>query len=259
MMEINNSKSGPTRVWGLPLMPYTIEESLERIDRLIEEGKPQFIITANLHYAMLTERMPELQALNEKAAFILADGMPLVWASRLQKTPLPERVAGADLIWKICERAAIRGYRVYFLGAAPSVAEEASRVLQERIPALTIAGTFAPPFRKMTDEEEADMFERIQRARPHILILAFGQPKGELWIGRNGGRIQVPVCIQLGASIDFVAGKVRRAPRRLQRFGLEWAFRLMQEPRRLARRYFCNGLFLIRMLFGHTRKRRSST
>jgi len=246
----------PIRVWGLPLMPYTLDGTVARIDELIQRGMPGFFVTANLHYAMLTEQIRELRALNERASFILADGMPLVWASRLQKTPLPERVAGADLIWRICELAAQREYRIFLLGAKPGVADKAAGRLRERFPGLTIAGTFSPPFRKMTEEEESSLIDEMHRVRPDILLVAFGQPFGELWIARNCERMQIPIAVQVGASIDFVAGNVRRAPRRLQRYGLEWAFRLAQEPRRLIGRYFQNGLFLIRMLFGHTRKRR---
>jgi N-acetylglucosaminyldiphosphoundecaprenol N-acetyl-beta-D-mannosaminyltransferase len=246
----------PVRVWGLPLMPYTLDGSVAKIDEMIRRGEPGFFVTANLHYAMLTEQIQELRALNERASFILADGMPLVWASRLQKTPLPERVAGADLIWRICELAAQRGYRIFLLGAKPGVAEKAADRLRERFPGLTIAGIISPPFRKLTEEEETSLIDEMRRVRPQILLVAFGQPSGELWIARNFERMQIPVAVQVGASIDFVAGNVRRAPGRLQRYGLEWAFRLAQEPRRLIGRYFRNGLFLIRMLFGHTRKRR---
>jgi N-acetylglucosaminyldiphosphoundecaprenol N-acetyl-beta-D-mannosaminyltransferase len=246
----------PVRVWGLPLMPYTLAASVERIDELIKQGEPACIVTANLHYAMLTDARRELRDVNEQAAFVLADGMPLVWASRLQKTPLPERVAGSDLIWKICELAARHQYRIFFLGGKPGVADKAADLLRGLYPGIAIVGAYSPPFRKMTGEEESNLIAEMRRLRPHILILAFGQPTGELWMARNCERMQVPVAIQLGASIDFVAGNVRRAPRRLQRYGLEWAFRLAQEPRRLLGRYFWNGLFLVRMLFGHTRKRR---
>jgi N-acetylglucosaminyldiphosphoundecaprenol N-acetyl-beta-D-mannosaminyltransferase len=246
----------PIRVWGLPLMPYTLDASVEKIDELIRRGTPEFIVTANLHYAMLTEQRRELRAVNEQAAFILADGMPLVWASRLQRTPLPERVAGSDLIWKICEMAAQRHYRIFIMGGKAGVADQAAELLRQRYPGIAIVGAISPPFRKMTDEEESSLFDEMRRVGPHILILAFAQPTGELWMAQNCAKTQIPVTIQLGASIDFVAGGVRRAPRRLQQSGLEWAFRLAQEPRRLLGRYFRNGLFLIRMLFGHTRRRR---
>jgi N-acetylglucosaminyldiphosphoundecaprenol N-acetyl-beta-D-mannosaminyltransferase len=244
----------PVRVWGVPLMPYTLDQAVDRIGALIAAGQPSYFITANLHYAMLSNERPRLQEINERAAFILADGMPLVWASRLQKTPLPERVAGSDLIWKICERAAQQGQRIFLLGGAPGVAEEAARLLPERYHGLAIAGTACPPFRTWTSEEEDALIAQIRTTRPHILFVAFGQPKGELWIAKNYEKLIIPICVQVGASIDFIAGKVRRAPRWMQRTGLEWAFRLAQEPRRLLGRYARNGLFLIRMLFGRTRK-----
>ena len=250
-----DSKTSPIDVWGVPLMPYSLLRALERIDRLIADGKPSYFITANLHYAMLSAEIPRLREVNSQAAFILADGMPLVWASRLLKEPLPERVAGSDLIWKMAERAAERGYRLYLLGGAPGIAEEAAKKLEARYPGLSIAGTACPPFRKWTLEEEAAIVDRIRASRPHILLVAFGQPKGELWIAEHREKLMVPLCVQVGASLDFVAGKVRRAPRWIQRSGMEWAYRLAQEPRRLVGRYARNIRFLVRMLFSRTRKR----
>src|SRR5258707_312571 len=119
-------------VWGLPLMPYNIDEALDRIDQLIDAGKPSYFITANLHYAMVSDQNERLREVNARADFILADGMPLVWASRLMKQPLPERVAASDLIWRICERAGLKGRRVFLLGGAPGIAEEAAKKLVEK-------------------------------------------------------------------------------------------------------------------------------
>jgi N-acetylglucosaminyldiphosphoundecaprenol N-acetyl-beta-D-mannosaminyltransferase len=242
------------RVWGIPLTPYTLEEALGRIDQLVAAGRPNYLITANLHYAMLSDQNPDLRAVNEGAAFILADGMPLVWAARWQKTPLPCRVAGSDLIWKIGERSAAKGHRLFLLGGAPGIADEAARKLRERYPGLIIAGTACPPFRDLNEVEERDLLAEIRGSGAQILIIAFSQPKGELWMARVCEKLMIPVCVQLGASLDFVAGKVRRAPRWLQRSGLEWAFRLAQEPRRLVGRYFRNAMFLMRMLFGRRRR-----
>jgi len=174
---------------------------------------------------------------------ILADGMPLVWASRGR---LPERVAGSDLVPALCERAATKGYRVFLLGAAPGVADEAARRLCARHPTLVIAGTAAPPFRELTVQEHADLFEQIRAARPDLMFVAFGQPKGELWVAEHSRALGVPVTAQVGATLDFLAGRVRRAPRWLQRLGLEWAYRLFLEPRRLVSRYARNGWFLIK-------------
>jgi N-acetylglucosaminyldiphosphoundecaprenol N-acetyl-beta-D-mannosaminyltransferase len=251
-----SDQTRPTWVWGVPLAPLTLAGAVARIDELIDAGLPSFFITANLHYAMLTAKRADLRAVNARAAFILADGVPLVWGSRLQKKPLPERVAGADLVWKMCEQAACRGRRIFICGAAPGVAATAADVLVKRYPGLIVAGTTSPPFRELVEEEERELLEEIRNARPHLLLVAFGQPKGELWIARNYEKLQIPVCVQLGASIDFIAGKFRRAPRWIQRIGMEWLFRLSQEPRRLIGRYARDIAFLIRMLFTQTRPQR---
>jgi N-acetylglucosaminyldiphosphoundecaprenol N-acetyl-beta-D-mannosaminyltransferase len=245
----------PVWVWGLPLAPVTLANAIEAIGALIAAGRPSYLVTANLNYAMLTDRRPELDALNRGAALVLADGMPLVWAARWQQTPLPERVAGSDLIFALSGLAARRGYRVFLLGGAPGVADQAARNLCERYPGLQIVGTVSPPYRDLDAAEHAALLETIRAARPNLLIGAFGQPRGELWMAENHRSLGVPVCVQMGAAIDFAAGRVRRAPRWVQRTGLEWAFRFALEPRRLGGRYLRNGLFLGKMLVRGRRNR----
>ena len=142
--------SDPVWVWGVPFAPLTLAGAVAAVGNLIEAGKPTYFITANTHYAMLTAGNPDLSSINERAAFIVADGAPLVWASRWQRSPLPERVAGSDLIFELCAKAAQEGYRVFFLGGAPGVAEEAARRLQARYPELRVVGTECPPFREPT-------------------------------------------------------------------------------------------------------------
>jgi N-acetylglucosaminyldiphosphoundecaprenol N-acetyl-beta-D-mannosaminyltransferase len=235
-------------VWGLPLARFGCAQTLEAIDRLIARREPAFFITANLHYAMLTGEDPRLRAVNQQAAFLLADGMPMVWYSRLTDKPLPERVAGADLIYSLAARAAQRGHRVFLLGGAPGIAEQAAHVLCRLHPALVIAGIEAPTLDALSAEEHAELIGRIRQAKPDLLLVALGQPKGELWLAENYQQLGVPACVQLGATFDFVAGRVRRAPRRLQQIGLEWLYRLASDPRRLAPRYLKNAVFLARAL-----------
>lgn len=232
------------RVWGLPLLPATFAEAVDAVERMIESRRPGYFITANLHWAMLSDRDARLKQVNREAAFLLADGMPLVWYSKLKRRSLPQRVAGSDLIYGLAERAALRGYRVFLLGGEPGVAEACAARLQSLHPSLKIVGVEAPPFRELTTQEHAAMLDRIRAVRPDILLAALGQPKGELLIHANHQALGVPACVQVGASFDFVAGKVRRAPRWLQRSGLEWAYRIWREPRRMAPRYFRNALFL---------------
>jgi N-acetylglucosaminyldiphosphoundecaprenol N-acetyl-beta-D-mannosaminyltransferase len=235
-------------VWNLTLAAYTFEQTIARIRELIAAGKPSYFITANLHYAMLCARDPSLEAVNRKAAFVVADGMPLVWASRWRAQRLPERVAGSDLMPALCSEGARHGYRVFLLGGAPGVGEQAAQRLRQRFEGLNIVGIEAPPFRALDSDENDRLVERIRNCRADLLFVAFGQPKGELWIAENYERLEVPVSVQIGASLDFMAGRVKRSPRLLQRLGLEWAYRLYCEPARLATRYRDNALFALRML-----------
>jgi N-acetylglucosaminyldiphosphoundecaprenol N-acetyl-beta-D-mannosaminyltransferase len=196
----------------------------------------------------LTRKTPALEAVNAQAAFVLADGAPLVWASRWKESPLPERVAGSDLIFDLCSAAAKSGYRVFFLGGAEGVADEAAQCLVQRYPGLQIVGTESPPYRELTPEEHNQLIDRVRSASPDILIVASTMPKGEIWIAENHKRLGIPLCVNLGAGLDFAAGRVRRAPRQLQKLGLEWAYRMSREPARLAPRYARNAWFLLSMV-----------
>ena len=240
------------RVWGVPLARLSMPEAVAAIGGLIKAARPSYCITANVHYAMLSGENRDLPAINERAALILADGAPLVWASRWQRSPLPERVAGSDLIFELCAFAAHQGYRVFLLGGADGVADEAARRLRDRYFGLQIVGTESPPYRELPPDEEAALIERIRTARADILLVAFGQPKGERWIVRNLDRLAIPVSVQVGASLDFAANRIPRAPIWMQNCGLEWAFRLRREPRRLFPRYIRNAWFIARMVATHS-------
>jgi N-acetylglucosaminyldiphosphoundecaprenol N-acetyl-beta-D-mannosaminyltransferase len=231
-------------LWGLPLAALRRAEAVEAVLDLVRAGRPSYVITASSHYAMLSAHDPRLREVNARAALIVADGKPLVWASRLNGAPLPERVAGSDMIFDLCARSAQEGFRVFLLGAAEGVAEEAAARLTTKYPGLVVAGTECPPFRPLSAAEHAALIDRVRATRPDILFLAFGQPKGEFWLAENAEALGVPVSIQIGASLDFAAGRFRRAPRWMQKTGMEWAYRMWQEPRRLVPRYVRNARFL---------------
>jgi N-acetylglucosaminyldiphosphoundecaprenol N-acetyl-beta-D-mannosaminyltransferase len=249
----NADSSGPApggnRVWifGIPLAPLTMAETVKAICDLIELGVPAYVITANTHYAMLSERHTDLRAINKGAAFIIADGAPLVWASRCSGHPLPERVAGSDLIFELSSVGARKGFRLFLLGGAEGVAVKAARRLCSFYPGLRVVGTECPSLQQLSEQEEMALVARIRAAKPDILLVAFGQPKGERWIYRHLDELVVPVSIQVGASLDFAAGMIQRAPRWMQNVGLEWAFRVALEPRRLFWRYASDAWFLIRV------------
>jgi N-acetylglucosaminyldiphosphoundecaprenol N-acetyl-beta-D-mannosaminyltransferase len=252
----------PVWVWGVPFASLSMAETVSTIGDLIEAGRPTFFITANVNYAMLTYENPELRAINERAAFIVADGAPLVWASRWQRSSLPERVAGSDLIMEMSAHAAKKGYRLFLLGGADGVAAKAVAWLCERFPGLQVVGFESPPFRELSVDEQDALAARIRAARPDLLFTAFTQPRGELWLAANCDLLGVPVMANVGAAIDFAAGRVRRAPHWVRKCGLEWAFRLGLEPRRLVRRYARNAWFIARMVardvLGATSRTRTS-
>jgi N-acetylglucosaminyldiphosphoundecaprenol N-acetyl-beta-D-mannosaminyltransferase len=233
---------------GLPITPVTMRETINLVSQFVNQSDPAFFITANLHYAMLTAEDRTLQSVNREAAFIVADGMPLVWASRKTNQPLPERVTGSDLIFQLTAEAATFGWRVFFLGGRPEIAKRAVDRLKERSPGLTVVGIETPMIRNQSDHQRSEMIQRIRTAKPDLLIGAFSMPDGEKWLARHHREMGVPLSVQLGASIDFAAGHVSRAPEWIQHCGMEWAYRLAVEPRRLANRYARNANFLARQL-----------
>jgi N-acetylglucosaminyldiphosphoundecaprenol N-acetyl-beta-D-mannosaminyltransferase len=233
-------------IWGLPFARLDRYETIEAVERLIRRGEPSFFITANVQYAMLCDGDPCLAEVNRQAAFLVADGMPIVWYSQLLGRRLPERVAGSDLIYLLARRAAERGHRVFFVGGKPGVAAAAATVLSWRYPGLQIAGVEAPELESLSAEEHQRLVERIREAHADLLLAALGQPKGELWLAANYRALGVPVSVQVGATFDFVAGRAARAPRWMQAIGLEWFHRMCCDPKRLVPRYARNASFLIK-------------
>jgi len=227
----------PIALFGVPFDNVTIAQALDRIEEMVGARRPHYIVTANVDFCIQALEDVELRRILFDADLVLCDGTPLVWASQLFGNPLPERVAGADLVPLLLQRAAKKGYRVFFLGGSPQVAERAVERLQAQYPDLVIAGHYAPPFRPLLDMNHEEISERIRQVQPDLLFVSFGCPKAEKWIAMHYQALGVPVCMGVGATIDFLAGRVRRAPAWMQRLGAEWVYRLAQEPRRLWSRY----------------------
>jgi N-acetylglucosaminyldiphosphoundecaprenol N-acetyl-beta-D-mannosaminyltransferase len=228
-----------SQVLGLPLSRLSYAETLKRIEQLADSKRPAFFITAPLNYAMECYKNPQLREVNRKAAFLVADGMPLVWVAKAKGKPLAERVAGSDLVPSMCEMAARRGESVFLLGAAPGVAAKAAEKLVISYPGLRIAGTACPSMAAMS------LIDTIRESGAAFLFVARGQPAGEIWLAEHFEGLGC-ISVQIGASIDFIANGVVRAPKWMQRTGTEWIYRLLQEPRRLASRYWSNGTFFVR-------------
>lgn len=242
--EVAQPPRDTVSIWNIPFDRVDMSQSIEAIGRLIERRQPSLVVTANLNYCMLQDQDPEVAKITRDADLILADGQPIVWRSQLEANPLPTRVAGSEMIIHLCERAAKEGWRVYFLGGIEGVADTCAKRLQAQFPGLEIAGTECPPFRKLSEQEHADQLARIRDAGTDLLFVAFGQPKGEKWIHENMDSLGHACCIQLGASFDFIAGTAVRAPKIYQRVGMEWAYRMFSDPKRLIPRYAGNAWFL---------------
>lgn len=214
-------------------------EALDAVERLVLAGEGGMVFTPNVDHVVSVETNEAFRGAYARASLSLADGMPLVWGSRLLGQPLPERVAGSDLVLPLLERAAHRGWRVYFLGADDGVAERAAEVVRHRY-GTAVVGTDAPRITLGDQAQVERIAAQLCAARPHLVLMAFGAPKQELLMDALRERVRPAVCLGIGASLDFIAGTVKRAPVFMQRNGLEWLYRLGQEPRRLWRRYLIN-------------------
>ncbi len=237
-----------SKVWGVEFTQLTMAMTLDFIDRMIQRAVPEYVITANLNYLMLCDQSQRLAEFTRKAAVVLCDGMPILWRSKLNPVKLPTRVAGADLIFSLAERCAQKGHRLFLMGGAEGVAEKAAEKLVELYPKLQIAGIECPPFRQLSAAEHIALCDRIKNSKADVLLVAFGQPKGEFWIEENYQTLGVAVSIQLGASFDFIVGTACRAPMLLQKCGLEWLYRMLHDPKRLLPRYARNALYLCKAI-----------
>jgi N-acetylglucosaminyldiphosphoundecaprenol N-acetyl-beta-D-mannosaminyltransferase len=235
--------------------------ALEVVERLVHEGGGT-VFTPNVDHIVQAEDNLQFRQAYSRANLCLADGMPVVWASRLLGRPVPEKVSGSDFVPLLLERAAERGWRVYFLGGRPGVAALARDKLLERLPALQVVGVDGPRI-EIDDppERRKALVEQIGATKPDLVLVALGAPKQELWIDQVRESLSPAVMVAIGASLDFVAGASRRAPQWMSRNGLEWLYRLGQEPGRLSRRYFLRdprfAVVVGRELFSRQRRARN--
>jgi N-acetylglucosaminyldiphosphoundecaprenol N-acetyl-beta-D-mannosaminyltransferase len=225
-------------ILGVGIDAVTMDGAIAEFQRLIAAGTPALACSLHVDLCMKVQRDPELRDIYRAADLVLVDGTPMMWAARFLGTPLPERVSGSEFVPAFCRVAAREGYRVFLLGAAPGVAAAAKRWLERYSPGLTIVGTYSPPVGFERDaRENAHIVHLVREARPDVLFAAFGPSKQEKWLSRFQQELGVPVSMGVGSTFDYLGGRLKRAPVWLQRMGLEWSYRLMQEPRRLWRRY----------------------
>lgn len=246
------------RILGMRVDPLSYEEATEKVLTWAVAGESRYVCVANVHMTMEAYDAPDFCRIVNAADLVTPDGMPLVWMLRRLGVPDQERVYGPELTLRVCEAAAREGIPVGFYGGRPEALEGLVRNLKARFPGLKVAYAYSPPFRPLTPEEDARIVEEINASGARILFVGLGCPKQERWMAEHKGRVQA-VMLGVGAAFDFHAGRVRQAPVWMQRAGLEWLFRLGQEPRRLWRRYLKhNPRFLLLAFLQLTGMRRFS-
>jgi N-acetylglucosaminyldiphosphoundecaprenol N-acetyl-beta-D-mannosaminyltransferase len=226
----------------------TKSEAIDRVIAMAKSGLGGFVVTPNVDHIILAETNFGLRAAYADASLSLVDGMPLMWASRLAGFPLPEKISGSDFVRPLLARAAEEHLRVFLLGAAPGVGEMAADRLKKDMPALSISGTFSPRMGFDHDaSEEFEIMKHVSSTSPDIVLVALGCPKQELLMHRWRKQGFSPVMLGIGATLDFIAGTVKRSPAWVSAIGFEWLYRMMQDPRRLIKRYLIQDSAILRV------------
>jgi len=251
------------RLFDLDFDDLAMPGLLDRMAKAVRARDRCWIATVNVHSLCLADRDPDFRGALRQADIITADGVPIVWISRLIGRPLSQRVTGSDLLLPLAERAAAEGWRLFFCGGEPGVAERMTKVLRARSPDLKVVGCASPFFadaKALVDRSaNATLLAAIREAAPDVLLVAFGQPKQERWIHAHlsSGELGVPVAIGVGGSFDFLAGRQHRAPRWMRRGGLEWVYRMLTQPARLGPRYARDALTFARLCVSQLRGRQA--
>ena len=233
---------------GIGVSAINVQIALDTIDTWIRERLPNYVCVTGVHGVMESQKDPGLLEIHNNAGLVTPDGMPLVWIARASGHRQVERVYGPDLLLAVCGRSSQENHRHFFYGGAEGVPELLAESLRKRFPDLKVAGTYSPPYRSLLPEEDAAIIERIDHSRADIVWVGLSTPKQERWMAAHVGRVRAPVLIGVGAAFDFHAGLKSQAPGWMQRIGLEWLFRLIQEPRRLGPRYLINNPRFVALL-----------
>ena len=230
-----------TDVLGVKVSAINLKLAVELADQWVEARSPGYICVTGVHGVMEAQSDSEFRRILNHACINTPDGMPMSWIGHLQGFREMNRVFGADFMMAMCRLSVERGYRNFLYGGKPGVAELLSETLQRRFPGLQVVGTYTPPFRNLTPEEEEEILAQVGESRPHILWVGLSTPKQERFMAQYVGRLQVPLLVGVGAAFDYHTGRIRDCPEWIKRAGLQWLHRLMQDPRHLWRRYLRNN------------------
>ena len=244
-------------VLGVAISAVQTQDVVARMEEWIHDGsRCHTIAPTSMHGIVQAQHDSSFKAILNSTDAVVPDGMPLVWLGRRRGLHLPRRVYGPDLLLEFCDKTAGRGYRHFFYGGEPGVPERLAESLKRRFPAIEVCGTFSPPFRPLNLEEDKEIMNLISRAAPDVLWVGLGTPKQERWMHDHRDRLHVPVVVSVGAAFDMLSGRRYQAPRWMRERGMEWLFRLLQEPRRLWRRYLVYGAkFLVSLAVDGLRQR----
>ena len=232
-----------------------MDEAIQAIEDMIASEKKSYIVAINVDVVMKIENDSYLKEITDKADMVLVDGKPLEWIAKWHKRPIKAKISGSDLVPILCKRAAEKGYSIFIIGGKEGIAEKAKQNLERDLPGIRIVGTYAPAFGFEKDEKELNRInEMISSAHPDILIACFGCPKQEKWIYENISKYDAKVSVCAGATVDFLAGNVNRAPRWMSEHGLEWFYRFLQEPKRMFKRYFVDDVKIVKLIVKYGRK-----
>lgn len=232
-------------VLGVRVSAVDMEMALKNIQSWIARAERHYVCVSGVHGLMESHRDPGLRRIHNAAGLVTPDGMPLVWLCRLMGFSHVRRVYGPDLMLALSERSVIHGYRHFYYGGAPGVVETLAARMQQRFLGLRVVGTYSPPFRPLTPAEDQQIVARINASGADIVWVGISTPKQERWMAEHIGRLRARVMIGVGAAFDFHAGVKKQAPHWMQQIGLEWLYRLRQEPRRLWRRYLINNPYFV--------------
>ncbi len=244
---------------GVPVSAIDMNVALDTIASWIESGTPAYVCVTGVHGVMESQHDPELRRIHADAGMVTPDGMPLVWLCRLSGQRGVRRVYGPDLLLRACARSLETGWSHFFYGGAPGVADELASRLSKAHPGLKVAGTYCPPFRPLSKDEETEVMSMISRSGADIVWVGLSTPKQERWMAAHVGRVGSPVLIGVGAAFDFHSGRKRQAPVWIRRSGLEWLYRMLQEPRRLGPRYLRNNPAFVALLVRESLRRSRSS
>jgi len=227
-----------------------MDEAINEIEKLILKREPSYIVTPNVDHIVKLETDVLFQEVYNNANLCLTDGMPLIWISKILGNPIKEKISGSDIFPKLCELSSKKGYKLFLLGANIGIAEKAAENLKNKYEGLSIVGTYSPTYGFEEKEDEINkIIEIVNKMQPDILAVGLGAPKQEKFIYKYREKLNVPVSLAIGATIDFEAGNIKRAPKWMQRIGLEWFYRLYKEPKRMFKRYLVDDMKIIKIVF----------